>query len=120
MAGRRGCGRMTSTPLEPESRWEAELQRRGAAAVAAALASEGVGIGRGAVFRLFVHALANPPITNSCRRVHLVSRPITAPTAVRPQVFTRKRYSAPPALAAGAQENDPDTVEGASTAAWMQ
>ena len=54
------AGRMTSTPLEPESRWESELQRRGAAAVAAALASEGVGIGRGAEFRLFVHALANP------------------------------------------------------------
>jgi hypothetical protein len=43
-----------------EARWDAELERRGVAAVATALASDGIGIGRGAEFRLFVPDPPNP------------------------------------------------------------
>jgi hypothetical protein len=46
------AGRVTSIKSEPESKWDAELERRGVAAVAAALAGDGVGSGRGAEFRL--------------------------------------------------------------------
>jgi hypothetical protein len=51
---------VTPSAAERDRRWDAELERRGVAAVAAALASEGVGIGRGAEFRLFVPDLPNP------------------------------------------------------------
>jgi len=51
---------VTSVTSDHERRWEAELGRRGISAVAAVLASTGVGIGRGAEFRLFVPDLPNP------------------------------------------------------------
>jgi hypothetical protein len=54
------AGRMKLIAGEPESRWDAELERRGVAAVAAALVRDGVGAGRGAKFRLFVPDLPNP------------------------------------------------------------
>jgi hypothetical protein len=54
------AGGMKPIQSEHDRRWDAELQRRGAGDVAAALASEGVGIGRGAEFRLFVPDLPNP------------------------------------------------------------
>jgi hypothetical protein len=54
------AGGMKSIQSKPKSRWDVELERRGIATVVAALASDGVGIGRGAEFRLFVPDLPNP------------------------------------------------------------
>jgi hypothetical protein len=52
------AGRVTPSAAKCDRRWDAELERRGVAAVAAALAS--AGIGRGAEFCLFVPDLPNP------------------------------------------------------------